>query len=135
DLMRPVQAVVNADMSLRDVVRNYMTQLHNDRFPVVRDQTLLGYISAEEIAAIDRSSWPAITAERLARPYKTSEILSPDQSAFTAFQMGSGTGRGNLPVFNGRRLVGYLFMQDVSNYLQRFMSSGGSVRRTPGMHW
>lgn len=120
DLMRPVQVVVPADLSLRDVVRQYVYRLHSDRFPVVRGPSLLGYISADEIAAVDRDQWDWTSAEKLVRPYLQSEILSPDVGAFNAFQKVARSGRADLPVFQGRQLIGYLFLNDVMNYLRRF---------------
>lgn len=120
DLMRPVQAVVPAELSLRDVVRDYVYRVHGDRFPVVRGRVLLGYISAEDIGAIEQSRWETVQAERLARPYGRSEILSPEQDALEAFKRINQTGRPSLPVFRGRELIGYLFIQDVVSYMKRF---------------
>jgi hypothetical protein len=120
DLMRPIQAVVPAEMPIRRVVEDYIYKVHADRFPVVSGQSLLGYISADEISRLPRDQWDFVSAERLARPYGMSEMLSPNQSALAAFQKVNALGRPNLPVFNGRQLIGYLFLQDVANYMQRF---------------
>ncbi len=120
DLMRPIQAVVPAEMPIRRVVEDYIYKVHADRFPVVSGQSLLGYISADEISRLPRDQWDLVPAERLARPYGISEMLSPNQSALAAFQKVNALGRPNLPVFNGKQLIGYLFFQDVANYMQRF---------------
>lgn len=118
DLMRPVQVVVPADLPLTDVVRDYVYRIHADRFPVVRGGTLLGYISADDIAEVDRSQWDWTVAEKLVRPYGRREILAPTDDAFAAFQKVSAMGRPNLPVFYGRQLIGFLFVNDVMNHLR-----------------
>lgn len=120
DLMRPIQAVVPADLPVSSVVRDYLYRIHSDRFPVVRGQSLLGYISAEDISSLDKGQWDFVRAENLARPYGRSEILSPYQNVFSAFQEVSVQGRPQLPVFHEKKLIGHLFRQDVTNYLQRF---------------
>lgn len=117
DIMRPVQAVVPAGLPVRSVVEDYIYKIHSDRFPVVQGDSLLGYISADDITALDRSEWDRTVAERLVRPFSRREILDPHQDALAAFQKVSFLGRNSLPVFENRRLVGYLFLQDVANYL------------------
>lgn len=120
DLMRPVQVVVPAELTLRDVVRDFIYRVHLDRFPVVRGHVLLGYITADDIAAVDRSQWDSITAERLARPFGRAEVLSPEQDALQAFQKVSQSGVPQMAVFKGRELVGFLFAQDIVNYMRKF---------------
>ncbi len=117
DLMRPVQFVVPADMPLSQVVRDYVYRVHADRFPVVSGSTLLGYISADDIAEVDRSQWDWTPAERLVRPYGRREILSPTDDAWAAFMKVNQLGRPNLPVFSGRQLIGFLFANDIMNHL------------------
>ncbi|MCC5874789.1 MAG: site-2 protease family protein [Candidatus Sumerlaeia bacterium] len=119
DLMRPIQVVVPAELPVSRVVSDYIYRVHADRFPVVRGPSLLGYISADDISLIDRKDWDWTPAEKLVRPFRRSEILSPDQQAFNAFQKVNMTGRPSLPVFNGKQLIGYLFAQDVMNYLTK----------------
>lgn len=127
DLMRPVQVVVPADLPIRSVVQDYIYKIHADRFPVVRGSSLLGYISADAISGVDRTQWDSVNAERLAQPYLRTEILSPNQSAIQAFQQVNRSGQPNLPVFNGRQLIGFLFVQDVANYLHGF----SGIKRIP----
>lgn len=119
DLMRPVQVVVPADIPISRVVSDYIYRIHADRFPVVRGASLLGYISADDISQVSRHEWDWTPAERLVRPFRRSEILSPEQQAFNAFQKVNLLGRPSLPVFHGRQLIGFLFAQDVMNYMSR----------------
>ncbi len=118
DLMRPVQFVVPADMSIGQVVRDYIYRVHADRFPVVRDSTLLGYISADDIAEMDKSQWDTTPAEKLVRPYGRREILAPSDDILSAAQKVNQLGRPNLPVFSGRQLIGFLFINDVMNHIR-----------------
>lgn len=128
DLMRPVQAVVPATLSVRQVVQDFLYRLHADQFPVVTGNSLVGTISADDIARMDPEQWDTTTAERLARPYLRRDFLSPDNTAFKGFRKLIRSGRGALPVFQGGRLLGFLFTHDVEAYLQRFARSpdGGS---------
>jgi CBS domain-containing protein len=117
DVMRPVQVVVPATTPLRHVVDDYIHRVHADRFPVVRGGALLGYIAAEDIHGTDRRLWETTPAERLARPFRRSEVLSPLTDAQTAYSELARLGRPSLPVFDGSRLIGYLFARDLEKRL------------------
>lgn len=119
DLMRPIQVVVPADLSLRHVIDHYVYKIHSDQFPVVRGESLLGYITSDDIAMVQRDMWDTLSAGKLAKPFKATEILFPTQNALAAFQKLSALGKHNLPVFQGKKLIGYLFAKDVVGYLQQ----------------
>ncbi len=126
DLMRPVQAVVPGAMPVRRVVEDYIGRIHQDRFPVVRESELLGFISADDIYRLEPARWDWITAEQMARPYPSRELLRADQDAMSAFRMVMTLGRNFLPVFRDRTLIGFLFAHDVAEHLKR--SSGRPAR-------
>ncbi len=121
DLMRPVVAVVPADMTVREVVDRYLYQIHDDRFPVVDGPNLLGYISAESILLLSKESWEITPARKLAQPYRTSEILSPTEDSQKAYEMVARSGRPSLPVFWKKQLVGFLFARDIASHLRKNM--------------
>ena len=119
-LMRPVEVVVPADLTLRQFIDRYVYRMAGDRFPVVRGDELLGWISSRNVAAVDRSEWETLRADRLVKPFAAEEILSPDQDLNSAVFCGAKLRVGTLPVFRGRRLVGFLSMVDVQHHLKRF---------------
>jgi len=119
-MMRPVQVVVPSRLPVRRVVDDYIYRIHEERFPVVDGGTLLGYISADEVGQLDRDKWDSTEAGRLARPYLSSEMLAPALDAQSAFRKVTASGRPNLPVFQGRQLVGHVFLQDILHHLKRF---------------
>lgn len=121
-LMRPVQAVVPADATLRTVVNDYINRIHADRFPVVDGNQLLGYISADDISLVPREEWMKLTARRLAQPYRESDFLNPQLEAIQAYQRMQQHGRVSYPVFHGRTLVGQLFLNDISHHIGRVIS-------------
>jgi len=119
-LMRPIEVVVPADLTLRQFIDRYVYRMAGDRFPVVRGDELLGWISSRNVAAVDRSEWETLRADRLVKPFSADEILSPDQDLNSAVFRGAKLRVGTLPVFQGRRLVGFLSMIDVQQHLKRF---------------
>ncbi|MCC6547129.1 CBS domain-containing protein [Candidatus Sumerlaeota bacterium] len=121
DLMRPVQAVVPSHISVRDVVRHFVTQLHGDQFPVVRGSELLGYISADEIAALEKSRWDRMSAESITRPYPVENFLTPGSSLRVAYARLVETGLSVLPVLEGMQLCGFVSLRD----LQRRLGGNG----------
>ena len=125
DLMRPVQAVVPSHLSVKEVVRHFVTQLHADQFPVVRGSEVLGFISADEIASVDKGKWDSTSAESLTRPYPRENLLLPGMSVFTAYQRMMRTGLSMLPVLDGMQLCGFVFLRDVQRRLERHIRMSG----------
>ncbi|CAN5209284.1 site-2 protease family protein [soil metagenome] len=119
DLMRPVSAIVSAEMTISEVVRDFVYRYNAERFPVIRGNQLIGSISADDISRTEKSQWGEMRAEKLTRPFKQEDIVVPDQNALQAFQKASAAGRQQLLVFRGRTLVGMLFAQDVLNHVKK----------------
>jgi Zn-dependent protease len=121
DLMRPIEIVIPHDATLRWAVRSAFNRHGGERYAVVRDNALLGYVSARDVATIPREQWDQVEVGRLVRHWSTQELLTPELPAMTAYQQLGELSRHSLPVFQGRELVGFLFMGDVSNHIGRFM--------------
>lgn len=123
DLMRPVRAVIPADMLLSDVVEYYFRQFQADQFPVVDGHRLVGALTRESVNQVERRQWDWMRAGELAQPFVNGEVLQVDMEAFPALQMLVQQNRACQAVFEGRRLRGYLFTGDLVQRLQ-----GGQAR-------
>lgn len=122
DLMRPVDVVVAGDWPLRQVVRAVYGRYGGERYPVVDDRKVLGYIAAGDVAAVPKSQWDEVSARRLAQPWPRRELLAPGWSALKAYELLGLSHRSSVPVFDGTELVGMVVRSDLNRYLDRFLA-------------
>lgn len=118
-LMRPVRAVVPADLLLARVVEDFNHPDMPDQFPVVDGTRLVGNLSMRDIAAIPERQWEWTRARELARPYRPEQTLRPQSGAVDALHLLRRLNRSCAPVFEGRRLLGYVFDRDIAAALGR----------------
>lgn len=124
DLMRPIHAVVPADTLISDVIKYYFGALPGDQFPVVEDQRLLGLITRAQVDAVPERQWDWVRAGEVARPFRREASVPPGLGALDALQLLAGTNITSVPVFQDRRLLGYLFRNDL---LQAYESRKSQV--------
>ncbi len=114
DVMRPVRAVVPAATPADEVLSHYFGVVGGDSLPVVQGSRLLGYVRAEDIRMLQPHQAPWIRAEELCRPYETSLIIAPNDEAMTIMERLARVRRHSVPVFEGRRLLGFVFDEDLA---------------------
>ena len=118
-LMRPVRAVVPADLPIARVIEEFQHAEMPDQFPVVDGPRLVGNLSLADINAIPERQWEWIRARELARPYRLENTLAPQAGVMDALHLLRRMNRSCVPVFEGRRLLGYVFTRDIAAALGR----------------
>ncbi len=118
DMMRPVVAVVPADMALSEVRSQYIDRMPLQQlFPVVREDTLVGLLHAGAVAGIEPRQLDWTRASELAWPVDRAETIEPGANLYDAFKRMLLRAESVLPVFEGKCLVGFLRRIDVVHYL------------------
>lgn len=117
DLMRPVDAVIPASMSVGEAVERFFTPLTHEVFPVVSGPVLVGFVTRDSISKVERRQWDWTRIEELAADIDPQLHLAPDQDAMEGYFRLASVNRGLLPVFAEKKLVGFLLRKDVAHFL------------------
>jgi len=118
DLVRPVNVVVPSDTLISDVLDRYMRPFGMDQLPVVDGPRLAGFISYEDIVQVPLRQWDWVRSAELVRPYSLEDTIDPNLGAMAALQRLMRNNRAFLPVFKGRRLMGFVFRNDLIHALE-----------------
>lgn len=105
-----------ADITIQQLVDDFIYRHHHKRFPVVDGGELVGCVGMREIAQSDRSWWSARTVREVMRPCQPDELAGPDTDALEALakiQRSSGP----LLVVEEQQLVGVLSLRDLTEFL------------------
>jgi len=108
---------VSPDLLIVELVDNYIYKHYQRNFPVVDQGQLVGTISLQSILELDRNKWAWLPISRIMAPVTPDCLISPEMSADKALDIMQRTNRNHLMVTDGHKLIGVLYLSDLTNYL------------------
>jgi Zn-dependent protease/CBS domain-containing protein len=110
---------VPSDISLSNLIDNYLLRYHFTCYPVVAGGRPVGLMTLREVKRVQRSDWDATVVEQAMAPLSPETTLSPDDDIPTTMEKMATSGISRLPVIDDTgNLVGIVSRRDVMNYLQ-----------------
>lgn len=122
----PVSRFMHADpitvppnISVEDLVENYVYRFHHKMFPVVTDEAhhLAGCITTEQLKSIPRDEWRQHSVQELMRPCSLDNTVSPDTNAVSALTKMRSSGLTRLLVVDRDRLLAIVTLRDLLEFL------------------
>jgi len=109
---------VPPNISVEDLVQDYVYRFHHKMFPVVTDSShLAGCISTEEVKGIPREEWRQHSVQELMKPCSVDNTISADTNAVSALTKMQQTGRSRLLVVDRDRLLAIVALRDLLDFL------------------
>ena len=108
---------VRPDLSLAELVEDYVQKYEHKTFPVVDGMRLVGCVDAHALGTVPEKQWARRTVLDLTQACETADTISGGVDAMQALVQMSCTGRGRLMVIDGDRLLGIITLQDLLEYL------------------
>jgi len=109
---RPI--TVSPELSVRELVEDYVYRYHHKVLPVVRDGRLLGCVTT---AQVGEDQWGRRTVAEIMEPCSEENTISPETDALEAVTKMQRTGRSPLLVVDRGQLVGILSLRDLLEFL------------------
>ncbi len=122
----PVSRFMNTDpvtvppnISVEDLIQDYVYRFHHKMFPVVTDAShLAGCISTDELKSIPREEWRQHSVQELMRPCSLENTISPDTNAVSALSKMQRTGLSRLLVVDHDRLLAIVALRDLLDFMR-----------------
>jgi CBS domain-containing protein len=108
---------VSPELTVRELVEDYVYRHHHKVFPVVRDGRLLGCVTTTQVGAVGEDQWDQRTVAEIVEPCSQDNIIAPEADALEAMAKMQRTGRSPLLVVDRGQLVGILSLRDLLEYL------------------
>jgi CBS domain-containing protein len=115
--MQPDVVTVNPDITIDDLVENYIYRYHYKMFPVVQDSQLVGCITTRQIKGIPRDQWTRHTVSEYIHSCSPDNTIGPNEDAMKALSLMNKTGASRLIVVDGDRLIGVIALKDLMKFL------------------
>jgi Zn-dependent protease len=117
-LMESHVATVSPDLSVANLVHEYIMGTSERAFPVVQDDQLVGIVSLEDVRRVPREDWDVTSVRQIMTPQGQLTTATPDEDANEALNEIASHDVNQVPVVKDGRLVGMLRRSDILRWLQ-----------------
>jgi len=133
--MRPHPVTVRPEMTIRELVEDYLYRYDFKVYPVVgASEDLLGCVTTADVRAIPKEEWDRRRVSEIAKPCSEANIIAPETDAMQVLSRIRGTGSAGLLVAERNHLLGVISARDILNYLSARMElegRGGGLLAAP----
>lgn len=118
ELMNPTPPTIHPEVSLHELVEQYVLGQNVRGIVVVEDDEVVGIITITDIKSVDRALWPDVPVRQAMTPKTRMQMTQPGVEIIDALDVMAGNDINQLPVMKDGRLIGLLNRSDLVNYLQ-----------------
>jgi len=115
--MNPEIITVTPEITVENLVDNFIYKHHFKMFPVLDDERLVGCVSTSQVKEINRAEWPGTRVGDIAESCTDDNTISPDTDAMDALIEMNRTGRSRLMVVEDDKLLGLISLRDLLQFL------------------
>jgi CBS domain-containing protein len=132
DVMRTEVERVPPDMSVQELVEEGVLRRHARCFAVIAAGEFAGLMTLTDVRRVPREDWGTTSVYRAMTPATRLHTVRPSDSLSSVLQAMAEHDVNQLPVVEGRTLVGMLDRGDVMRFIQvrRDLSEMGETRAT-----
>jgi Zn-dependent protease len=116
---------VPGDISLREMVEDYVYKHHFKMFPVREGESLTGCVTTRQVGEIDKENWPDINVREITRKCSADNTAAPDEDVVRVMARMNKTGLSRMMVVENGELKGIISLKDIMAYLSARMELEG----------
>lgn len=117
-LVRKDFTPVPPDISVEQLVHDYMLAGQGRYYPVMAGQELLGLFTLTDAQRLPREQWPATSVYKAMTPFERLHTVAPQDDAIKVLQLMGQADVNQVPVVDGRLLVGIVSRADILRLIQ-----------------
>ncbi len=116
---------VPGDISLREMVEDYVYKHHFKMFPVREGDSLRGCVNTRQIGEIDRKNWPDIMVREITKQCSPENTVGPEEDVTKVLSKMNQTGLSRMMVVENGELKGIISLKDIMAYISARMEVQG----------
>lgn len=115
DYLRRNLQIIPADSTVYDAEQIMRMSFGQEMFPVIHNGKIIGQISQASLNSVQPHQFHWIRVGEICQPIESGQMISADLLAINALEKLSAGRFSSLAVFEGRRLVGFIYGSDLLN--------------------
>lgn len=115
--MNPNPVSVPPDMTLQELVEDYVYRYGFALFPVVENERLAGCITVQQVKQLPRESWGDYHVRDALSPCTQENTVSPTEDSVNLLGKMRSTGQSRVMVVDEGQLVGIITLKDLLHFL------------------
>jgi Zn-dependent protease len=108
---------VEPDISLQDLVEDYVYRYHYKMFPVVENGNVTGCVTTRNVRDVPREQWSRTKVREIAVPCDQDNSIDVSEDAMDALKKMSQTGASRLMVLEDGHLRGIISLKDMLKFI------------------
>lgn len=131
--MTTTPVTVTPDMSIEQLVDDYVYKYHHKMFPVVTDSEshLAGCVSTKDVTEIPRREWPQHKVEEVLKPCSLANTVPPDADALAVLSKMTESGASRMLVADKDRLLAIVSLKDLLSFIASKLELEGYSSKLP----
>ncbi len=117
-MMRSSPPTCAPDCSVSRLVHDHIMGTDDQSFPVLDGSHLMGIVTLEDVRSLSRNAWDTTTVREIMTPADQLTVVSSEEDAAEALNKLAQRDVRQLPVLEGKELVGLLRRRDIIKWLQ-----------------
>jgi Zn-dependent protease len=118
EMMRPNPPTVSQNLSVRELVHDYVMQEDDYAFPVMKGNDLIGLVTLQDIRDVSRDRWDDTTVGEIMTPAEELITVTTDGDASDALLRLTQREFRQLPVMENGSFAGLVRRRDIIKWLQ-----------------
>jgi CBS domain-containing protein len=117
EIMTREVATVDSNLPIEELVNEYFLRKKYAAYPVVKDGTVVGLITMEDVKDIPKNRWGEVTVGEIMKPLSRVATVEPEASAADVMYKMSRMGVGRVLVMKDSRLLGIVSRRDLTHLI------------------
>ncbi len=117
NFMTSEPVTVSPEISVQELVEDYIYHYHYDFFPVTDGDDLIGCVNSRQVKKVPREQWPWRKVGEIFSPCSNENVIEAGSDALKALSLMSRTHGSRLMVTEDGRLVGIVALKDMLRFL------------------
>ena len=108
---------LSKDLTIQELVDNYILSTIHRCFPVIDKSDVIGIVTLRSVKDIPREQWKTMTVEEVMTPFGEMKTVHPDDDLHTVMRQMAEEDAEQLPIMENGQIIGMIARDDLARFI------------------